>query len=322
MKWPIALTLLVLTACGGPGANEVRGTVEMDQVDVAPQMPGRVLRMLVNEGDHVALGDTIAVLGQADASAQVAVREARVAQAAAAVRDLKAGARPQEVARAQAELDAAEAEATRTATELERARALVRDTVISRRDFDAAAAAARVAAENRSAARNNLRLLQAGSRPAQIRAAEAELSQARADLAGTGSRLADLVLTSSINGVVLTRAAEPGEVLSAGMAAAIIGDTSRLYVRAYAPQRLLGQVKTGTHATVTPDGWDGNGVAATVTSIQPAAEFTPRVSLTQDERADLLFGVRLKLDSALPAGLWTVVRFGSADDADPSRSAR
>lgn len=316
MRWCAVFALILAVGCMGQNDHIVRGTVEMDQVDVAPQQAARVLRMLVNEGDHVAPGDTIAVLGLADAGAQVAAREARVAQAEAAVRDLKAGARPQELARGVADAKAAEAEATRTATELERARALVKDTVISQRDFDAAAAAARVAAERRDAARNTLRLLQAGTRPAQIRAAEAELSQARADLAGTGSRLADLVLVSPINGVVLTRTAEPGEVLPAGMPAAIIGDTARLYVRAYAPQRLLSRVKAGTRAIVTPDGWTGNGVGATVTSVQPAAEFTPRVSLTQDERADLLFGVRLKLDSALPAGLWAIVQFGSADSTD------
>jgi HlyD family secretion protein len=241
-----------------------------------------------------------------------------VSQAEAAVRDLKAGARPQEIGRAQSELQAAEAEATRTATELERASALVRDTVISRRDYDAAAAAARVAAERRDAARNALRLLQAGTRPAQIRAAEAELAQARADLAGTGSRLADLVLVSPIAGVVVTRSAEPGEVLASGVPAAILGDTARRYVRAYVPQRLLERVKPGARVLVTPDGWEGSGVRATVASIQPEAEFTPRVSLTPDERADQLFGARLTLDSALPVGIWVSVSTEnkSADYAD------
>ncbi|HET8632726.1 MAG TPA: HlyD family efflux transporter periplasmic adaptor subunit [Gemmatimonadales bacterium] len=315
-----ALLLLILpvAACGRGESNIIRGTVEMDQVDIAPQQPARVLKMLVNEGDAVAPGDTIAILGLADASAQVSAREARVRQAEAAVRDLKAGARPQEIARAESELQAAEAEATRTATELERARALVRDTVISRRDYDAAAAAAQVAAERRDAARNALRLLQAGTRPAQIRAAEAELAQARADLAGTGSRLADLVLVSPVAGVVLTRAAEPGEVLSAGIPAAIVGDTSRRYVRAYVPQRLLDRLKPGAHVLVTPDGWKGSGVGARVTSIQPEAEFTPRVSLTPEERADQLFGARLALDSPLPVGLWVTVSIEteSADYAD------
>jgi HlyD family secretion protein len=272
--------------------------------------------MLVNEGDAVQAGDTIAILGLADASAQVAAREARVRQAEAAVRDLKAGARPQEIGRAQSELQAAEAEATRTATELQRAQALVRDTVISRRDYDAAVAAARVAIERRDAARNALRLLEAGSRPAQIRAAEAELAQARADLAGTGSRLADLVLVSPVAGVVVTRAAEPGEVLPSGIPAAIIGDTARRYVRAYLPQKLLDRVKPGAHVLVTPDGWEGRGVRATVTSIQPEAEFTPRVSLTPDERADQLFGARLTLDSALPVGIWVSV---STEYAEPDQ---
>ncbi len=315
------LIMLALAGCSSGQTDLIRGTVELDQVDIAPQQPARVLRILVDEGDYVTRGDTVAVLGLADASSQMAAREARVAQAAAAVRDLKAGARPQEISRAQAELQAAEAEATRTGTELARARALIRDTVISQRDYDAAAAAARVAAERRDAARNALRLLEAGSRPAQIRAAEAELSQARADLEGTGSRLADLVLVSPVNGVVLTRSAQPGEVLPAGTPAAIIGDTARRYVRAYAPQRLLGSVKPGARATITPDGWQGRGVGATVTSVQPRAEFTPRVSLTQDERADLLFGVRLALDSALPAGLWVSADF-STDYADSTATNR
>jgi HlyD family secretion protein len=318
MRRSALLFLLFTAACNSNDRNIIRGTVEMDQVDIAPQQPARVLQMLVNEGDAVTAGDTIAILGLADASAQVAAREARVSQAEAAVRDLKAGARPQEIGRAQSELQAAEAEATRTATELDRARALVRDTVISRRDYDAAAAAARVAAERRDAARSALRLLQVGARPAQIRAAEAELAQARADLAGTGSRLADLVLVSPVAGVVLTRAAEPGEVLPAGVPAAIIGDTSRRYVRAYVPQRLLQRLKPGALVLVTPDGWEGSGVGARVTSIQPEAEFTPRVSLTPDERADQLFGARLALDSPLPVGLWVTVSIEteSADYAD------
>lgn len=318
MRRSVLVFLLFAAACSSNDRNIIRGTVEMDQVDIAPQQPARVLQMLVNEGDAVTPGDTIAILGLADAGAQVAAREARVSQAEAAVRDLKAGARPQEIGRAQSELQAAEAEATRTATELQRARALVRDTVISRRDYDAAAAAAQVAAERRDAARNALRLLQAGTRPAQIRAAEAELAQARADLAGTGSRLADLVLVSPVAGLVLTRAAEPGEVLPAGIPAAIIGDTSRRYVRAYVPQRLLDRLKPGVHVLVTPDGWEGTGVRARVSSIQPQAEFTPRVSLTPDERADQLFGARLTLDSALPVGIWVSVSTEdkSADSAD------
>ena len=324
MRRSALVFLLFAAACSSNDRNIIRGTVEMDQVDIAPQQPARVLQMLVNEGDAVTPGDTIAILGLADAGAQVAAREARVSQAEAAVRDLKAGARPQEIGRAQSELQAAEAEATRTATELQRARALVRDTVISRRDYDAAAAAAQVAAERRDAARNALRLLQAGTRPAQIRAAEAELAQARADLAGTGSRLADLVLVSPVAGLVLTRAAEPGEVLPAGIPAAIIGDTSRRYVRAYVPQRLLDRLKPGVHVLVTPDGWEGTGVRATVKSIQPEAEFTPRVSLTPDERADQLFGARLTLDSALPVGIWVSVSTEdkSADYADSADSVQ
>jgi HlyD family secretion protein len=308
-RYPILPALLLfLSACGGAPAP-IRGSVELPEVAVAPLATARVVRVLREEGDRVRAGDTLAILTQADADETLADLRARVASAGATVRDLQAGARPQEIAQAEAEFSAAAAEAVRAATELRRARTLIASNATSQQSVDDAEAAAAVADERRAAAGEAVRLLRAGARPQQVSAAQAELGRARASLAAAEARLADLVLRAPVDGIVLSRPGEPGEVLAAGVPAIILGDVARTYVRAFIPQALLQRVKPGTAVRVTPDGWTGAPAAGRVTSVSPEAEFTPRVALTEEERSDQLFGVRIALDDpgAIPAGVWVSV---------------
>jgi HlyD family secretion protein len=300
--------LAFLSACGAAPAP-IRGSVELPEVAVAPLATARVVRVLREEGDRVRAGDTLAILTQADADETLADLRARVASAGATVRDLQAGARPQEIAQAEAQLSAATAEAVRAATELRRARTLIASNATSQQSVDDAEAAAAVAEERRAAAGEAVRLLRAGARPQQVSAAQAELGRARASLAAAEARLADLVLRAPVDGIVLSRPGEPGEVLAAGVPAIILGDVARTFVRAFIPQALLQRVKPGTVVRVTPDGWTGAPAAGRVTSVSPEAEFTPRVALTEEERSDQLFGVRIALDdpAAIPAGVWVSV---------------
>jgi HlyD family secretion protein len=303
--------LVFLSACGG-GPGPIRGSVELPEVAVSPLATARVVRVLREEGDRVRAGDTLAILTQADADETLADLRARVASASASVHDLRAGARPQEIGQAEAELSAASAEASRAALELRRARSLIATGATSQQEVDDAETAARVADERRAAAEESLRLLRAGARPQQVRAAEAELGRARASLAAAEARLADLVLRAPVDGVVLVRAGEPGEVLGAGAPALVLGDVARSYVRAFVPQGLLERMKPGTAVRVLPDGWTGDAVPGRVTSVSPEAEFTPRVALTEAERSDQLFGVRITLDDpgAIPGGVWVSVEVG------------
>ena len=300
--------LLALAACGG-GPAPIRGSVELPEVAVAPLATARVVRVLREEGDRVRAGDTLAILTQADADETLADLRARVASAGAAVRDLRAGARPQEIAQAEAELSAASAEATRAATELRRAQTLLASGATTQQSVDDATTAARVADERRASAGEALRLLRAGARPQQVSGAEAELGRARASLAAAEARLADLVLRAPVDGVVLVRAGEPGEVLGPGVPALVVGDAARAFVRAFVPQGLLERVRPGTAVRVRPDGWTGDPAPGRVVSVSPEAEFTPRVALTEQERSDQLFGIRIALDDpgTIPAGVWVSV---------------
>lgn len=313
MRTSALLLALVTFACRRDGASVIEGTgtLEVVEVDVAPLTPARVVRVWRHEGDTVRAGDTLVSLTQSTIQADVNARRARVAAADAQLRDLLAGARPAEIASAEAELRAAESELARMVADRDRITALLRTGGVSPQEADAARNAATVAEARRDRARDALRLLQEGSRPQRVAAARADVENARAALAAAEQAVSDLVLVAPVNGVVMLRTAEPGEVIAAGMSTMTIGELSAPYARIYVNQKLLPLVKLGARAEGVLDGMPDARFAGTVVAINPKAEFTPRVALTDEERADLLFGVKVAFrDSAgvLKPGLPITVR--------------
>lgn len=305
--------VLLSVACRGQRGQAVEGTgtLEVVEVDVAPMTPARVLRVWRQEGDSVRAGDTLVSLTQSTVRADIDARRARVASAEAQLRDLEAGARPAEIARAEADLRAAESEAARAAQDLERVTALAQSGTVSGQQLDAAKSAAALAAARRDAARDALRLLREGSRPERIAAARAEVQNARAALEAAERTASDLVLLAPVSGMVMLRNAEPGEVLGPGFSAMTIGELARPYVRIYVNQRVLPRVRLRAHAEGILDGLPGHPFSGEVEAINNKAEFTPRVALTEEERADLLFGVKVAFHDStgmLKPGLPITVR--------------
>jgi HlyD family secretion protein len=307
---------------GAHGCRESRaadvqgtGTLEVVEVDVAPLSAGRVVRVLVREGQTVRAGETVAILAQPTLPADIEGRRARLAAAEAQLRDLERGARTAEIDAAEAELRTAEAEAIRAARDLTRLQSLLDAGAISRQQLDAARAAAQVAAGRRDAAREALRLMRQGSRPELISAARAEVASARAVLQSAERTAGDLTLTAPVNGVVVSRNAEPGEVIGAGQSVVTIADPTRPFVRIYVNQHALPRIQRGAAASATLDAFPNRRFPGQVTAVNPRAEFTPRVALTEDEREDLLFGVKVELtdpSGMLKAGLPVTVRIPTA----------
>jgi HlyD family secretion protein len=286
--------------------------VELTETDIAPAIAAKVLRMTVEEGDAVKKGDTLAVLEQTTLPADIEQRRARVNAAAAELRDLEAGSRTSEINRAEAELEAAEAEAKRTADDAQRYEALLRAGAASESQLQAHQTAARVAAGRRDAARAALQQLRDGTRPERIRAARANVAIARAQLEAAEAVATDLVLVAPEAGVVLGRYVEPGELIAAGVPVVSLGDPRQLWVRVYVGPTVLTQLAIGQRVVATIDGVEGQEFTGSIVQIAPRAEFTPRVALTEKERADLLFGVKVALDDTtgtLKAGLPLRVRF-------------
>jgi HlyD family secretion protein len=289
--------LAVAVACGRVD-DRIRGvgTLEAVEVDVAPMTPARVVNVFVEEGATVAVGDTLVALSQPTSRPDVDQRRARLASAEAALRELEAGSRPREIDRARADLAAAEAEAERTARDYARNRPLGEAGTISRQALDAARSAAELAAARRDAARETLRLLEEGARPERIQAARAEVATARAALAAARATAADLVLTAPVSGTVLSRNAEPGEMLGAGQSALTLGEVRHPWVRVYVSSLVVPRVRVGQAAVATLDGMPDRRFRGRVVAVNDRAEYTPRIALTEKERADLLFGVKVVFD--------------------------
>jgi HlyD family secretion protein len=221
-------------------------------------------------------------------------------------RDVREGPRAAEIQAAQSALEAATAQARLAASEAQRVDALFRSNVASQADVDRAQAARDAAAASRDEAERRLSLLEAGSRSQQIAAAEKAADAARAQLAGARSRAQELVLVAPVSGVVLLKNLLPGEIAQPGIPVVTLGDPENLWMRAYIAAPKLGQVKLGARAEVTTPGAPGQRFEGRVVEIASRAEFTPRAALTEEEQANLVFGVKVALaptKGTLKAGL-------------------
>jgi HlyD family secretion protein len=180
--------------------------------------------------------------------------------------------------------------------------------------LDAARGAARATASRREALQAALALVREGARRERRAAATQQARGARAAAAGARAAAADLVLLAPLTGVVTSRNAEPGEVLAPGQAVVTLGDVARPWARVYLHPSALAQVRLGDTLVAQVEG-DSTPVRGRVAAIATQAEFTPRVALTEEERADLLLGVKVVFaDSTgrLKAGLPVRVRLPAA----------
>lgn len=332
----LAIALLMTTvaigaACSGSDDARIEavGTVEIREHDVAPMTAARVVRMLVEEGASVDEGDTLAVLSVATLGADIEQARARIATAQAVLQEAEAGPRRAEIERAVAELRAAESEAERAAKDLERIRTLTESGALSEQQLDAARTLASTTANRRDALRETLRLLNQGTRPERIAGARAEVETARAALAAAQATRSDLVLRSPVPGTVLGRHAEVGEVVAPGTPVLSVGESAKPWVRVYVSPGDAARLTVGAPAVAAVDDLPGREFPGRVASVATKAEFTPRVALTEEERADLLFAVRVDLEDTtgtLKPGLPVTVKIrprtedrGSAAEASAAQ---
>lgn len=276
--WPRRLAGAVVLACVACRAQRdtltVAGTIEIRQVQLAPLAAGRLRRLYRDEGDTVRVGDTVAVLDQPGLTELI---DQRVAQAGAARQRTS-------------DVTAALVDSARAANDLARAERLRASDVISIQQYDQIRSAAAAAA----------------ARLQSVRAAPRESEAARAAVAATRAIRDELTLIAPADGIVLTRYAEAGEAVAAGAPIISIGLVREPWVRAYVGELFIARLRVGQQVAIRVDGYADTAFAGTVVEIAPRAEFTPRVALTERERADLVFAIRIAIDDAggrLKAGM-------------------
>ncbi len=303
------------------GLIQANGRIEGDAVIIASKTPGRIVGLSLREGDSAKAGqvlvhidDGIARAKLAQAQADVEAARARVDAARAALALLRREV-PHAIASGEAgvasvrtQLAQAEAARAQNARDLGRARKLEADKFVGPQFVERAELALTTQQEQRAAALAGLERAQqalndARLGPQRIRVRAAELATAQGALAAAEgkrdeaqSALDDLTLASPAAGVITSRFANSGEVITAGAPIFELVDLDRLYLKLFVPEREIGKVRRGLAARIYSDAFPDQPFAATVRYIGARAEFTPKEVQTPDERVKLMYEVRLYLD--------------------------
>ena len=132
---------------------------------------------------------------------------------------------------------------------------------------------------------------------AEIATSAASAEQARFQLAEADANRQDLIVRAPFAGTIVTRAAEPGEVITAGTAIVTLLDLSKVYLRGFVPEGEIGKVKVGQPAHVFLDSNPKQPLDAYVSRIDPQATFTPENTYFRDDRVKQVVGVKLQLKS-------------------------
>jgi len=277
------------------GEIRVSGTVEATTVELSFKAGGRLSRRLVDEGMQVTAGQTVALLEDDELKQELVGRTADEKSLRAALADLQAGSRREEIAQGEAALNRMKADADKLARDAERAENLFTREVIARMELDAARAARDASAAAVREAEQRLKLLKAGPRPDAVRQARARLDASSAGLALAETRLGQAVLTTPLTGLVLAKHAEPGEMLAAGTPVVTVARMDEVWVRGYIPEVEVGRVAIGQRAHVTADAWPGRILEGRVSFISSEAEFTPKNVQTEKERVKLVYRIKVTL---------------------------
>ena len=274
------------------------GNIEVTDAQLGFKIPGRVIERPVSEGDRVQAGQLIARLDDVEQKEQLALQRAELAGAQAALAELEAGSRPQEIAAAAATLHSAEAERERARLDFARQQELRRKDAIADRELEAAQAQLKVADAHAVEAAERLKLVQEGPRAEDIAQGRARVDQARAAVALAQTQLDNTRLFSPLTGVVLSHNIEPGEYVSPGTPVVTVADLAHVWVRTYINQTDFGRIAHGQKVEVRTDTFPGKTYEGTIGFIASEAEFTPKTVQTAKERVKLVF--RIKVDIANP----------------------
>jgi len=309
----VLATTAMVSGCKWPWADEgpsssilLSGSIEARETDLAFQVPGRIARLAVDEGDAVAAGQKVASLEPRDYVLAMARARADVEVSEATLTLLEAGSRPQEVKVAEAAVAQAEAQLKFARSEMQRVTQLVPKQLAAEDQLDRAQLQEDVARAALTQARQQLALLKEGTRKEQIAQARAEYQGRQLAMVVAQQQLSYVDLASPTAGSITLRLAEAGEVVAPGQAVLRVASLDHPWVRVYVNEKDLLRIRLGQGADVRVDGLPGKVFKGQVTFISPEAEFTPKTVETRELRVDLVYRVKVEVanpDGALKIGM-------------------
>ncbi len=291
----IAMTAvaLTMTACGNKDKEyDATGTFEATEVTVSAEQNGKLLQFDVNEGSTLSAGQQVGLID----TVQLYLKALQMG----ATKEVYARQRPdvsKQVASLRQQLAKAEQEQARFA-------GLVKEGAANRKQLDDASSQVQVIRRQLEA--------QLSSLDNSTQALNAQMSTADIQRHQVADQLSKCHIVAPLTGTVLEKYAEPGEYAVIGKPLFKMADTEHMFIRAYITSAQLKSVRTGQRVKVFSD--YGNGERkqydGTVTWISERSEFTPKTILTDDERADLVYAVKIavKNDGYIKIGMYGEIK--------------
>lgn len=272
--------LLLLTACGSRrGHYDASGVFESTEIIVSSEAAGKLMRFDVTEGQRLEAGQEVGFVD----TLQLYLRKMQLLSSAKSVRSRSVDINTQ-IAATNEQITTAQRERQRNVNLL----AANASTQKAIDDIDAQIAVLQkqLAAQLSTLQRGNTSVTEEGSAlDIQVEQIEDQLRRSR--------------ITSPISGTVLAKYAEAGEIVSQGRPLFKIADTDHMFLRAYITSDQLSQMRLGQTVTVYADFGEKGSRAydGTVTWISDKAEFTPKTIQTRDERANLVYAVKIAVEN-------------------------
>lgn len=285
-------------------SQEVQAAAALADLEAGPR-PAEVARAQSVEAQaqaqlqkaQIARGDVIAAAAADVNQAAAGLRQAQAANAQAAQNYRRIRLLSSEGAVSNQALDDARSAARQARANVAAARARVTAAQANLVQTSNAVVPQDIAAAQQAyqAARASRILVQQGARPDQIAQAKAVLAAAHASIAAAQSRLREMTIRSPAEGVVEALDLHPGDLVAPGAVVATIQEFRDPYVRIYVTQHDLGTLTIGQSVRVRSDALGGEEFNGKVEQIDQTAQFTPRDVQTPEDRADLTFGVKVRV---------------------------
>jgi HlyD family secretion protein len=302
------LILLALAACNGNDNDfDASGTFEADEVIVSSSANGKILWLNLEEGS-VLVKDSI--VGQVDPT-DLALQKEQVEESIDALRDQTVNVEPQ-VKLLQDQLKVQQSRLENLLHEKTRTENLVKQDAATGKQLDDINAMIDVARKEMQVTQQQINV-QRNNSGTQNRGILSQGKPLQKKVEQLQDQLNKAGVKNPINGTVLTKYAEEGEMTNIGKAIYKIADLSTITLRAYISGTQLSQVKLGqTVKVLVDDGKDKyREIPGTISWISDKAEFTPKTIQTKEERANLVYAIKIKVknDGFLKIGMYGEVKF-------------
>ncbi|MBS4063742.1 MAG: HlyD family efflux transporter periplasmic adaptor subunit [Chitinophagaceae bacterium] len=302
------IILVILSSCANDKIKfDATGNFEASEVIVSSEIGGKILTLIVKEGDTASVNS---IVGTIDA-ANINLQKEQIEASAAALNEKTADAAPN-IQLLKNQLEVQQSHLTNLHHEQRRIENLLKQDAATGKQLDDINAQIDIVKKQMAVTRQQINV-QVSNTSLQNRTVLSEKKPLEKRAAQLRDQLQRANIINPISGTILTKYAEAGEVTTPGKALYKIADLSTMKLRAYVSGSQLPSIKLGQKVKVFIDNAAGGytELPGTITWISEKAEFTPKTIQTKEERANLVYAVRIdvKNNGYLKIGMYGEVKF-------------